>query len=209
MRWSKELTHTLDTHRLEWKEENTERRGQTVMLLILCLNMNINLNMNSPFFSTIDSRYFVMKPTACAKSFLSGSSGCVLAKFKGTLTFLPLNSGFYLGTLPRLVFSSPAESRTEMPAECWMLKWRFLLTFCMIIYAYAFFMPWKNKKKTFGKMTSSWKIHYLVQDSLAPQSFWNDFGNISRQTGIIINPLEMVRDCVWSWRHVVLKPVCW
>lgn len=100
--------------------------------------------------------------------------------------------------------------RRKKAADCWMLKRGFFLTSCMIFILYS----WRD----FGRTTTSWKIHYcltvslLVQhafgwDSVEPWSFWNDSGNFSRLTGVNIVSLKILRDCIWSWHDMVLKPV--
>lgn len=137
--------------------------------------------------------------------------------------FFPVSGVFCVGALPWISFFScffsmvdswrlteAKDKRSLRTPGCWN---SFLfLTSCLIF----IFCSWRD----FGRTMTSWKIHYCPRvsplaryvvgwDSLESWSFWNDFGRISRLTGVDIIPLEILKDCVWSWCDMVHKPVCW
>lgn len=169
---------------------------------------SVSLHVNAPF---------VLLPTLCvfAKRFHSERSpGCFLANFRQALIFLPSEMWILLLVHIQEFHFSPDSSwwwthkcrpkpRTVKSADCWMLKLGFFLPSCMVF----ILCSWGG----FGRTTTSWKIHccptvspsvrhVVGWDSVEPWSFRNDFGSISRLTGVNIIPPEILRNCVWSWR---------
>lgn len=162
--------------------------------------------MNAPFVFLQRTVGIFLWSILIAKTFhSSGSPECFLANFRQAFIFLPGEQCF-LPWCPamnliflQLLFDgglinadwSQGQRRLQT-AWCWNMgsfwfpAWFFILC------------SWRD----FGKMTTSWKIHYcptvslLLQhvvgwDSVEPWSFWNDFGSISRLTGVNIVPLEI------------------
>lgn len=163
--------------------------------------------------SAVNSRDFVI----CQKVFtLKDHPGFLLANFN-----FPVSSGFCLGTLPwisffstfflmdsRMLTKAKDKKRLQTPG-CWNRVLFDLLSVFFILCSWS----------EFGRTMTSWKIHYCLRvsphvrnvvgwDSVASWSFWNDFGRISRLTGVNIITLEMLKDCIRSWHDMVLKPVC-
>lgn len=186
-----------------------------------CLTVNIHLNMNALSFCHEQQGfcYDAYCVLVCQKLF---TLRCFLANFRQAFIFLPREQWF-LSWCPamNLIFLVSfwwwTHERWPMPRTkeaCRPLdvEMGFFLTSCVI----SILCSWRD----FGRMMSSWKIHSCPRVSLLLQyalgwvslESWrlrNDFGRVSRLTGVNIIPLEMLKYCVWSWHDAVLKPVCW
>lgn len=123
---------------------------------------------------------------------------------------------FFLANLRRALIFLPSEQRVVSVFLPWISFFsRFSLT--QAKREKSLQTPGCWNRALFGRTMTSWKIHYCPRvsprvwyvaggDSVESWSFWNDSGRISRLTGVNMVPLEMLKDCVWSWRDTVLKP---
>lgn len=145
--------------------------------------------------SAISSRDFVI----CQKVF-------TLKDHPGFNFNFPVSSGFSLGTLPWISFFSTfflMDSRMPRTRkDCRSLDVEIGFFFDLLS-VFFIFCSWSE----FGRTMTSWKIHYCLRvsphvrnvvgwNSVVSWSFWNDFGRISRLTGVNIITLEMLKDCV-------------
>lgn len=84
---------------------------------------------------------------------------------------------------------------------CWSVDVETWLVFDFLHDFYTLFMEILAGQTLFGRFTTVSQflpLYNIGWDSVEPWSFWIDFGNSSRLTGVNFIPLEILRDCIWS-----------